>query len=222
MKLIKSLSLGFLLSLQLAANGQTTILTLDNVPLSTLCNDTWTEQNLDLSFVPGTSDDCGPEACFFDVAPTYVWLFPARLSVDLSSLQNIQKVEVDVVSYCSYFEPECTFAHLMDGTGIIINTVGNTINNPANSFGGTLETLTINNPTEGFLSELAISSCEGNVQEIRIFQKGAENVDLNEVTNEEFRLIKMIDILGREKTEHKEGMILFYIYENGKVIKKIK
>jgi len=32
----------------------------------------------------------------------------------------------------------------------------------------------------------------------------------------------MIDILGREKTEHKEGVILFYIYENGKVIKKIK
>ena len=49
-----------------------------------------------------------------------------------------------------------------------------------------------------------------------------ENVDLNEITNEEFRLIKMIDILGREKTEHEEGMILFYIYENGKVIKKIK
>ena len=49
-----------------------------------------------------------------------------------------------------------------------------------------------------------------------------ENVDLNEITNEELRLIKMIDILGREKTEHQEGMILFYIYENGKVIKKIK
>ena len=49
-----------------------------------------------------------------------------------------------------------------------------------------------------------------------------ENVDLNEITNEEFRLIKMIDILGREKIEHKEGMILFYIYENGKVIKKTK
>ena len=49
-----------------------------------------------------------------------------------------------------------------------------------------------------------------------------ENVDLNEITNQEFRLIKMIDILGGEKTEHQEGMILFYIYENGKVIKKIK
>jgi len=49
-----------------------------------------------------------------------------------------------------------------------------------------------------------------------------ENIGLNEVKNEELRLIKMIDILGREKKEHKEGLILFYIYENGKVIKKIK
>ena len=49
-----------------------------------------------------------------------------------------------------------------------------------------------------------------------------ENLDLNQIKNKEFRLIKMIDILGREKTEHKEGMILFYIYENGNVIKKIK
>ena len=49
-----------------------------------------------------------------------------------------------------------------------------------------------------------------------------ENLDLNQITNKEFRLIKMIDILGREKIEHKEGMILFYIYENGNVIKKIK
>ena len=325
MKTNKILSLAFLLFLQLMASAQSIILTLDSISSNTNCNDIWTEQNLDLSFVPGTTADCGPEACFFDVAPTYVWLWPSRLSVDLSSLQNIQKVEVDVVSYCSYFEPECTFAHLMDGTGIIINTVGNTINNPGNSFGGTLETLTINNPSEGFLSELAISSCEGNVHEIRIYQNilstgntwdcgpfgcynpgtGAgeytsiescesicnptsvictsvsgeeitsvgfwenpndpcdtgectadgqfleividceeemgvpcngewvevegqccsecvENVDLNEITNEEFRLIKMIDILGREKTEHEEGMILFYIYENGKVIKKIK
>ena len=30
----------------------------------------------------------------------------------------------------------------------------------------------------------------------------------------------MIDILGREKAEHKEGNIFFYIYENGKVEKR--
>lgn len=49
-----------------------------------------------------------------------------------------------------------------------------------------------------------------------------ENVNLNEITNEESTLIKIIDILGREQTEHQDGMILFYIYENGKVIKRMK
>ena len=184
MKTNKISSLVFLLFLQLIVSGQSITLTLDSVSSNTICNEIWTEQNLDLSFVSGTTDDCGPGACYFEVAPTYVWLWPSRLSVDLSSLQNIQKVEVDVVSYCSYFEPECTFAHLMDGTGIIINTVGNTINNPGNSFGGTLETITINNPTEGFLSELAISSCEGNVQEIRIYQNllSADQIGLDDRT----------------------------------------
>ena len=170
MKTNKILSLAFLLFLQLMASAQSIILTLDSISSNTNCNDIWTEQNLDLSFVPGTTADCGPGACFFDVEPTYVWLWPSRLSVDLSSLQSIQKVEVDVISYCSYFEPECTFAHLMDSTGMIINTVGNTINNPGNSINGTLETIIIDNLTGGFLSELAISSCEGSVHEIRIYQ----------------------------------------------------
>lgn len=49
-----------------------------------------------------------------------------------------------------------------------------------------------------------------------------ENMDLNEITNEQSHLIKMVDIFGREKIKHEEGMILFYIYKNGKVIKRIK
>ena len=31
------------------------------------------------------------------------------------------------------------------------------------------------------------------------------------------KLIKMIDLLGREQTEHKKGLLLFYIYDNGLV-----
>tara|TARA_B100000809_G_scaffold149195_1_gene146683 strand:- start:995 stop:1750 length:756 start_codon:yes stop_codon:yes gene_type:complete len=168
MNLNKLLSLAFLLSIQLVASGQTTTLTLDNIPSNTLCNEIWTEQNLDLSFVTATSDDCGEGSCFFDVESTFVWLYPSRLSVDLSSLQNIQKVELDVISYCGIINPQCTFAHLMDSNGMIINTVGNSNND-------SLETITIENPTEGFLSELAISSCEGNVHEIRIYQNVLSN-----------------------------------------------
>ena len=58
---------------------------------------------------------------------------------------------------------------------MIINTVGNTINTPGNSINGTLETITIENPTEGLLSEFTISSCEGNVHEIRIYQNVLSN-----------------------------------------------
>ena len=49
-----------------------------------------------------------------------------------------------------------------------------------------------------------------------------ENINLNEITNEKSILIKMVDILGREKIKHEEGIILFYIYEDGRVIKRIK
>jgi len=93
----------FLLILQVQTSAQTTILTLDNITSNTVCNEVWVEQNLNLRFVAGTADDCAPNACYFDVEPTFVWLYPSRLSVDLSGLQNIQKVEIDVISYCSYF-----------------------------------------------------------------------------------------------------------------------
>lgn len=47
-----------------------------------------------------------------------------------------------------------------------------------------------------------------------------ESVDISEIDNEELRLKKMIDILGREQQKHKKGSLLFYIYDNGKVEKK--
>ena len=36
------------------------------------------------------------------------------------------------------------------------------------------------------------------------------------------QLIKMIDVLGRTQIEHLEGDLLFYIYDDGKVIKTYK
>ena len=70
----------------------------------------------------------------------------------------------------------------------------------------------IDSNAEGCNSELQIAeSCiDLNVYENSFF------------TNHNSNLLKMIDVLGREHIEHKEGMILFYIYENGKVIKRMK
>ena len=48
-----------------------------------------------------------------------------------------------------------------------------------------------------------------------------DDLKIEELSAEDNSLIKVIDILGREHKEHHNGMVLFYIYENGKVIKKI-
>jgi len=49
-----------------------------------------------------------------------------------------------------------------------------------------------------------------------------QNIGLNEVPLGERKLLKMVDVLGKEHKEHKKGMLLFYIYEDGKSLKKYK
>ena len=48
-----------------------------------------------------------------------------------------------------------------------------------------------------------------------------DGIGIDEVEDQTPQLIKMIDVLGREQKEHKKGMLLFYVYDNGKVQKKI-
>ena len=48
-----------------------------------------------------------------------------------------------------------------------------------------------------------------------------DGIGIDEVEEETPILLKMIDVLGREHKEHKKGMLLFYIYENGKVKKRV-
>ena len=140
--------------------GQTIILTLDNVSSNTVINNVWTEENINLSFVSTTADDyCGTGNSTFGVEATFVWLYPSRLSVDLQNLQSIQRVEVDINDWCN---TDCTEAFLIDSSGVIKNNAGNTLIQSA-------ETLIIENPSEGPLSELAISSCESQIHEVRIY-----------------------------------------------------
>jgi len=47
------------------------------------------------------------------------------------------------------------------------------------------------------------------------------NVNLDEIDSNSPNLVKMIDVLGREQKEHKKGSVLFYIYDNGNVDKKV-
>ena len=50
-----------------------------------------------------------------------------------------------------------------------------------------------------------------------------EYVELTQIEKEsESKLIKMLDVLGREQSFHQKGQLLFYIYDNGFVEKLIK
>ena len=49
-----------------------------------------------------------------------------------------------------------------------------------------------------------------------------DGIGINEVNVESAQLIKMVDIFGREQKEHNIGVILFYIYDNGKVEKRVR
>ncbi len=67
----------------------------------------------------------------------------------------------------------------------------------------------INSNAEGCNSDLQITeSCiDLNV------------IENNSSKNQDSKLLKMIDLLGREYKEHHSGMLLFYIYDNGNVEK---
>ena len=47
-----------------------------------------------------------------------------------------------------------------------------------------------------------------------------DGIGIDEISENSPTLIKMIDVLGREQQEHKRGSILFYIYDNGNVVKR--
>ena len=202
----------FMLLLAFNFNGQTVTLTLNNIPENILCNEIWTEQNLDMSLVETTADDCtsGSGSCYFGFMNQAfnsfpLWLYPSRLTIDLSSLQNIQMVEIDIDDYCG---PDCTRAFLIDETMMNIDSVKNGPTGP--------QTLILDNPTQVFLTELAISSCEGSINEIRIFQNTSS---INNELSGLKKLIRTVDHLGRE-VNHTTNQLLFQIYDDGSVEKK--
>ena len=48
-----------------------------------------------------------------------------------------------------------------------------------------------------------------------------DGIGIDEISEDTPTLIKMIDVQGREQQELKIGTLLFYIYDNGKVEKKV-
>ena len=163
-----------LIGSSITTNAQNIRLTLDNISTDISCNDIWIEEGINLSLESTTTEDCSTGSCFFEIETTYLWLFPSRLSIDLSSVQNIERLEIDIIDACG---PDCTLAFL-------VNLDGETIESTYNTISGSPETLIIENPTESMLSKLAISSCEGQIHEIKIYQNILSNdlVELDKKT----------------------------------------
>jgi hypothetical protein len=199
----------FILFIAFQSKGQSVTLTLDNVPETVQCNEVWTEQNVSLSFVSTTADDCAPDGCSFAASgpalgfAESVMVWPSRLTVDLSGLPGIQTVEVDIVDYCGFY---CTQAFLMDTAGIV--------SIKGNSEAGA-ETLILDNPSQAAFTELAISGCESGINEIRIYQNTSSIMNASSVDR---KVLRIVDALGREAPFHR-GQLLLHIYDDGSVEK---
>ncbi len=121
----------------------------------TSCFTIFTEEGVPQQMV----DNSG--SCFYDYSTANggeLWLFPATLSVDLSSLGNIEKIEVDHTDYCG---TGCSQAALLSGGFSVLNTSNTTVGSP--------ETMILDNTSSLTVDELTISSFEGLFFEIRIF-----------------------------------------------------
>jgi len=153
-----SLTLASLLVLALPAVAEeVTTITFDGVPPGVQCGDVWQESGLDVSFVTTTTEDCdGGGNCSFGVEAGFVWLYPSRLVVELGGTLAVSQVEVDWIDYCG---ASCTQAFVYDG--------GSTVASAGNTTTGSLETATLV-PAGGQADQIAVSSCEGQIHEIRI------------------------------------------------------
>lgn len=117
------------------------------------CNDSWTESGVPQQLVPI------PPAtnCFFDYSSGDLWLFPARLVLDLSGTPNITSIEIDLIDWCGV---GCTPAAFYEN-GVLVGMVSNTTT-------GSSETMIYNNSNGDAIDEMYIESFENQMFEIRI------------------------------------------------------
>lgn len=134
----------------------TTLITFDAVPPDVVCGEIWQENQVDLMFVPTTDEDCTLGSCYFGIGMGHVWLYPSRLVVDFVETYNVSRVEIDWTDWCG---TNCTRAFLYDGVS--------TVASAGNTAISAMETVTLI-PSGGVCDRIGVSSCEGQVHEIRI------------------------------------------------------
>jgi hypothetical protein len=55
-----------------------------------------------------------------------------------------------------------------------------------------------------------------------VFCESESGLSIEETIGKEARLVKMIDVLGKVQNEHINGVLLFYVFDNGRVEKRFK
>jgi len=89
-----------LLVVSVSRAGQLNV-TFDNVPAQVQCGQTWTNNDVILSFNESIASEAGFAGgagyCDFEVDPGYVWLYPCRLVLDFSLLnQPVSSISVSI------------------------------------------------------------------------------------------------------------------------------
>jgi len=166
-KMIKSLYGFFVLALSLGAlvsvppvvssalASTTIILDLDGVQV-TQCYEPWQEDGVTLQFVETVYPDCTTGSCYFGLDAGEVWLYPARLSLDLTGLScQVTSAEVDIIDWCG---AGCTNA-IFYKEAALLDVAENTVV-------ASEETLVLSSASAP--TTLTVSSCEGMALEIRL------------------------------------------------------
>jgi hypothetical protein len=135
-------------------------LSLDSIPGGIPCGETFNEGACQMWFTNILTSDCQAaepvEICFIAVQPTGVFIMPARLVVDLSSIEGIETISVDVTEG---FDPGCTRVMLYESGNMIYLT---------SSSGTGAQTIDVS--TVGIVFDsLIIAGWESAVWEIRLY-----------------------------------------------------
>jgi hypothetical protein len=150
-------------------------LTLDGVGMST-CNVTWDEGACHLMFTETAEGDYGypPGYCIAQAVAEGVYIMPARLSVDVSMIEGIMSVEIDIQE-ASDLGRTRAFAYAQDQE---------VANQWSDAMG--LQTFTLD-VTGHAITSLAVSGWEAAVWEIRLI---GDNLVANDWTS--FSALKAI------------------------------
>ena len=161
-KLILVASILFVLSSAMPASAEIlTVIDFDTVPANLQCGQVWQEDGADLWL----TDYASSPDCYFGADPESgeIWLYPAKLVIDLGISMVVHRVEIDIYDNCGQ---GCT-------EGFLLN-LGADVVNQGNSISWGPSTLTLI-PTGELVDSIAIRSLEGSVQTVRIYTDIVDN-----------------------------------------------